>query len=812
MSTTFDPATRADVDRGAWSRAGTRRRRWAVLGELWLLTIGYLVLFETLIGPMRRFELDCLAWLFRLFGARGVTAAVGDNLLIASPGHRPILAFISPSCSSLMGILALGTLAIAVLRGRHSHTVVAYVVSASMLFVLNLARMAASCVAGLWFGRGALLLFHDWVGTVWNFVATLLGFLLLLYLTLPSAERAEQDRYGRHIARRPESWSHAGLGYRVPAVKPVRSSRRSFTGWLVRYFLPSKTRRLLARRRESNRIDFRIGFLNVEQRRAVISELSAHGLEAQGASLMALAVFEEDSTVLDALASAVYEHAHDPVTSDRTASLLLWCRAWTSRREIVGVGELPPIGALVLERFAPGSVARGRENKYERLLHSTSDRSSDKIRLVTRLGDQGLAYHAFSLLSVAATEEDDYVVAALVEAIAKRQWEPVSNSGVAALRLWARAWLLSHRLEVLSVPELNVAASVAASQLEENHMGRHGKRQERELFSEPRYVGGIGRGGPFRVAVSGAGGPAGVAVIRALLLAGHTVVALDADPSAAGFHLPGVLPRLVPRYDDETFTVVLASMVHETRVQAFICTVAEEYASLAVVSPTLGELGCKTWIPDLKSVELCLDKVAFAFVMEEYGIAHPPTATTPQGCRRLPGPWIVKPRRGRGSRGFAFVDTRRNLRRIMRSDKELLAQSRLAGEEFTADVLVDRNGEVVTCVPRWRLETRGGISVKGLTFDSEVVTRVCAEVVAATGITGPANIQGMIDASGAVSIIELNPRFSGGLPLTLAAGADVVGAYLQAILEPERRIAPLYFDVGIRMTRYFEEIFQTSGV
>jgi len=266
---------------------------------------------------MRRFELDSLAWLFRLFGVGGVTAAVGDNLLIASPGHRPILAFISPSCSSLMGILALGTLAVAVLRGRRGHTVVAYVVSAVALFVLNLGRMAASCVAGLWFGRGALLLFHDWVGTVWNFVATLLGFLLLLYLTLPSADRAEQDRYGRHIARRPESWTHAGLGYRVPAVQRVRANRRSWTGWLIRYFLPASTRRWLARRRESDRIDFRIGFLNVDQRRAAIAELSANGLEPQGASLMALAVFEEDASVLDALARAVFSHANDHVTSDR---------------------------------------------------------------------------------------------------------------------------------------------------------------------------------------------------------------------------------------------------------------------------------------------------------------------------------------------------------------------------------------------------------------------------------------------------------------------------------------------------------------
>jgi carbamoyl-phosphate synthase large subunit len=365
---------------------------------------------------------------------------------------------------------------------------------------------------------------------------------------------------------------------------------------------------------------------------------------------------------------------------------------------------------------------------------------------------------------------------------------------------------------VLSVPELNVSAPIEPQLSDTKHQRRLDKRLAKEKIAEPQYVGGVGRGGPFRVAVSGAGGPAGMAVIRSLLGAGHDVVALDADPIAAGFQLPGVRSSVVPRFDDETFAEALTSIVEVTGVQALICTVAEEYAPFTAIASTLSDLGCKTWIPELEAVERCLDKAAFAFAMEEYGIAHPPTATTPRASRRLPGPWIVKPRRGRGSRGFAFVDNRRTLRRIMRHDKELLAQSRLTGEEFTADVLVDRNGQVVTCVPRWRLETRGGISVKGLTFDSSEVTRLCAEVVAATGITGPVNIQGMVDPSGAVAIIELNPRFSGGLPLTLAAGADVVGAYLQAILEPERRIAPLYFDVGVLMTRYFEEIFDTSGV
>lgn len=792
----------------AQKRRGTRRRRGTILIEIVLITATYLVLFEKLIDPMRRFEVDSLAWFFRLINVRGITAATGDNLLVASHAHAPILAYVSPSCSSLMGILALGALATGVLRGRHAHTVFAYAVSASMLFVLNVGRMAASCAAGLWFGHGALLLFHDWVGTVWNFVATLLGFLLLLYLTLPSAERAEQDRHGRHIARRPESWARAGLGYRLPALQRVRPYRATFTGWMVRRFLPAPYRRRLARRRESNRIDYRVGFLNVTQRCATVETLAAEGLNVHGASLMALGVYEDDALVLDTLAAAVVRHRHDAVATDRGAALVLWARVWRISPVDDDAEEPDLVVDAVVRRLSGGVWRRRRDAKYVRQLRDPSTSASLRIRLVGALANEGLAYHAPSLLSVAAYEEDDYVIKALADAVAKRQWEPVSTSAVSALRLWARGWFLAHRVVATLIVDEERAAAPPPSP------GDDGASKEsptpRQPTSVPQYPGGIGRGGPFRVAVTGAGGPAGVAVIRALLSSGHFVLAMDADPHAVGLFFDGVQGVVVPRCSDESYASAITALVAATPVHALICTVAEEYAPLAQVAATLGELGCKTWIPDLAAVAICLDKGAFAVAMNNFSISHPPTATTRHATRNLPGPWIVKPRHGRGSRGFALVSNKKELRRLMRADGNLMAQSRLEGDEFTADVLVDRNGQLVTCVPRWRLETRGGVSVKGLTFDSEEVTRVCAEVVAATGITGPSNIQGMVDHEGAVSIIELNPRFSGGLPLTLFAGANVVGAYLQAILEPERKIAPLYFDAGVRMARFFDEAFEVS--
>ena len=139
-----------------------------------------------------------------------------------------------------------------------------------------------------------------------------------------------------------------------------------------------------------------------------------------------------------------------------------------------------------------------------------------------------------------------------------------------------------------------------------------------------------------------------------------------------------------------------------------------------------------------------------------------------------------------------------------------MAQTRLGGREFTADALVDRSGDVLTVVPRWRTETKAGISVKGETFASEPVTDLVRAALTAVGLTGPANVQGFVADDGTATVVEINPRFSGGLPLTLAAGADVVGAYLAGIRDPGAALPSLGFRPGVAMSRYFAETY-TSG-
>ena len=183
--------------------------------------------------------------------------------------------------------------------------------------------------------------------------------------------------------------------------------------------------------------------------------------------------------------------------------------------------------------------------------------------------------------------------------------------------------------------------------------------------------------------------------------------------------------------------------------------------------------------------------------MRRRGVPHPATAATAGEVAGVPGPWVVKPRSGRGSRGVRLLDDVAVVTAALAEDPELIAQTRLAGREFTADALVDRGGRLLTVVPRWRDETKAGISVKGTTFDSEAVTAVVAAALAAVGLTGPANVQGFVADDGTATVVEINPRFSGGLPLTLAAGADVVGTYLAGVREPAAELPQLWFTAGV---------------
>lgn len=185
-----------------------------------------------------------------------------------------------------------------------------------------------------------------------------------------------------------------------------------------------------------------------------------------------------------------------------------------------------------------------------------------------------------------------------------------------------------------------------------------------------------------------------------------------------------------------------------------------------------------------------------------------------------PLPLMAKPRFGSASEGVGLVRDRRELEMAAARDAagatladgrpgDLLVETVAGGVEHTIDVLVDRSGLCVCAVPRRRLEVRGGEVSKGMTVRSpELIELAHGLAKALPGPYGVLNFQVfMEDGTGELAVIEINPRFGGGFPLSDAAGADYARWLLEDLLGLPSTADPSGWKDGLVMLRYDAAVF-----
>jgi carbamoyl-phosphate synthase large subunit len=274
-----------------------------------------------------------------------------------------------------------------------------------------------------------------------------------------------------------------------------------------------------------------------------------------------------------------------------------------------------------------------------------------------------------------------------------------------------------------------------------------------------------------RVLVTGAGGAAGVAVIRSLVAHGADVFAADMDGWAAGLYLvPAERRRLVEPGRSPEFVDGILTIVRADNIDVVFSTVDVELEPLAARRTELEPAVLAA--PSLGTLATCLDKLALAEACA--GTARVPT-TMVMDARGKAADWtfpvIIKPRRGAGSRGVHLVADRAELE-AMPDDESIIIQANLPGEEYSVDVIAS-GGTLVAAVPRTRARVDSGVSIAGQTVRDPELQRQAGLVAAAIGLDGVANVQLRRDSDGLPALLEVNPRFPGALPLTIAAGVDL---------------------------------------
>jgi exosortase/archaeosortase family protein len=149
--------------------------------------------FLLLVNPWRRVEATGITRVLRSVGADRVRDGYGNQILVIPWTQRPFLATISPSCSAVAAVLAFGAVAMFLVRGRAHRRLLAFVGASAFLVACNVFRIAASIFVGIETGSRGLVVFHDWVGTLLGLVALLGGFVVFVFIQLPSTKRLLQE-------------------------------------------------------------------------------------------------------------------------------------------------------------------------------------------------------------------------------------------------------------------------------------------------------------------------------------------------------------------------------------------------------------------------------------------------------------------------------------------------------------------------------------------------------------------------------------------------------------------------------------------
>lgn len=340
----------------------------------------------------------------------------------------------------------------------------------------------------------------------------------------------------------------------------------------------------------------------------------------------------------------------------------------------------------------------------------------------------------------------------------------------------------------------------------------------------------------FRILVTSVGGAMSPVTLRALRNSARhriEVVGVDSRADAIGQYFANrfdvVPPGTDPGYPDQ-----IAALVRRHGIDLVLACSDEEAIALAKARPRFEAEGCRIAAAESAALEIIGDKGATYARLAAAGLPAPAFRLVRSEAELLPaidamreqhGTVAVKPTRSRGSRDvFVIEKDRRGAytppghRECYIADAQfrhehaarlaaagpLLVMEGLRAPAFDIDVLAS-SGRLLRAVPRKRVNPAGIPFRGGEIVDSPQLGEIAAAVTTCFGMSWLFDIDLMSDANGGLKVIEVNPRPSGSVAASAAAGIPILddlvslakGEELEdVVLRPGLRILP-YTDVVI---------------
>ena len=254
----------------------------------------------------------------------------------------------------------------------------------------------------------------------------------------------------------------------------------------------------------------------------------------------------------------------------------------------------------------------------------------------------------------------------------------------------------------------------------------------------------------------------------------------------------------------------LLEIVKQNDVKLLVPTVDLDLQILAETKEKFAAAGCTVLISKPQAVNICSDKRKTFQYLVKNGFDTPQTMIAKDALvkKNLRYPCFLKPWDGYASRGTAMVKNRKELAFYAKKIPNCIVQNFIEGQEFTCDCFVDFDLQVRCVVPRKRIETRAGEVSKSKIVKNSKIMRQTATLVRKLGAgPGVITVQLILTKNKKIKFIEINPRFGGGAPLSIKAGANFPKWILQELRGKKPQIKFDGFKNNLTMLRYDAEVW-----
>lgn len=339
------------------------------------------------------------------------------------------------------------------------------------------------------------------------------------------------------------------------------------------------------------------------------------------------------------------------------------------------------------------------------------------------------------------------------------------------------------------------------------------------------------------VLVTAAGAPGAAGIIKSLRLNGERIIRIvscDMNPESAGFFLADQA-FTVPPGNSDLYVPQLVELARNEKIDVILPLATDELMPLALNKALFSKVGTKIALSDPQQLEIANNKGKLYRYLAHEGISTPSSLMVNsidqlhEAVFKLgypDQPVCIKPQVSKGGRGFRVLNTHVNRLEILLNHKPdstittleeitsilkeavsfppMVVMEYLPGAEYSVDLLV-KKGEVLAAVPRRRDSIKLGISFIGTVENNEALEQQSRQIAKVLELDFNINMQFKCSNKGLPKIIEINPRVSGTIIMSVGAGINL--PYLGVKLALGEIVAPISPVYGTRMLRFWDEVF-----